>query len=459
MRLAVQNALKTMQLNKQKVLVSELKIGMYVCELDRPWLETPFLMQGFLIEADEDIGTLSKHCEFVYIDVARGTVKPGTFSHAVAPAVETKQQSQTVIPLRKAKAQPTVVRSDKQRLMKLLSGRSLRKYRDSVAWNQEIISAKKAVEGLNTAIKDMFVSIKQGSGIQFSKLKQAVSPLVSSIERNPDACIWLARLKNQDSYIYKHSVASSIWAVAMGRELGLPPADLKSLALGALLMDIGKLRVPQELLRKKGVVNEQELRVLRNHVCHSIDALRNTSSSNQDIWDMVAHHHERHNGSGYPRGLRGDSIPLVAKIAGIVDCYDAMTSDRPYARSVSPSSAIKHLYQARDTEFDSVLVEEFIQAVGLYPAGTLVLLSSGEVAIVIAEGRARRLKPKVLLLLDADKTPLDELKIINLLEAQCPNSGKSIDIVQSLEPGSFGIDPETIAFDPSAVPLNTADIG
>lgn len=450
-----------MRLVRQKVLVSDLAIGMYVCELDRPWLETPFLMQGFLIETENDINTLADYCEFVYIDVARAAGEAATFNHDIVPLKEAdpQQGEHVVTPLRPAKAQPTIVRTDKHRLMKLLDGRPVRKYRDSIEWNREVKAAKKAVEGLNAAIKEMFVTIKQGSGIQFSKLKQAVSPLVSSIERNPDACIWLARLKNQDSYIYKHSVASSIWAVALGRELGLPPAELKSLALGALLMDIGKLRVPQELLRKKGAVSEQELKILRDHVNHSLDALKKTSSTNQDVWNMVAYHHERYDGSGYPHGLSGDEIPLFAKIAGIVDCYDAMTSDRPYTRAASPSSAIKHLYHARDKEFDAVLVEEFIQAVGLYPAGTLVLLSSGEVAVVIAEGRTRRLKPKVLLLLDAEKRPLDELKVINLLEAQCPDTGKSIDILQSLEPGSFGIDPETIAFDPSNVPLTASEIG
>jgi len=155
---------------------------------------------------------------------------------------------------------------------------------------------------------------------------------------------------------------------------------------------------------------------------------------------MIEYHHERHDGSGYPKGLKGDQIPIFARIAAIVDCYDAITSHRSYAKALPPSMAIKMLYEWRDVDFQAELVEEFIQAVGIYPAGTLVELSSGEVGVVLSEYRTRRLRPKVMILLDANKKPVTDVQTVNLLETTHTQDGKSLDIVNSLEPDAYGID-------------------
>ena len=155
---------------------------------------------------------------------------------------------------------------------------------------------------------------------------------------------------------------------------------------------------------------------------------------------MVAHHHERYDGSGYPSGLVRDEIPPFARIAGIVDTYDALTTKRHYAKAVSPSDAIKILYEARDEDFQAELVESFIQAIGIYPAGTLVELSSGEVGVVVAEYRTRRLRPKVMLLLDANKNRLAISKLIDLQETTDYSGSPSLSIKKSLEPEAYGID-------------------
>jgi putative nucleotidyltransferase with HDIG domain len=264
--------------------------------------------------------------------------------------------------------------------------------------------------------------------------------MIDSIARNPDACIWLARMKQQDSYTYQHSVGAAIWAVALGRQLGLPRPDLRSLAIGGLLFDVGKLGVPAELLRATRKLSDEEFAEVRNHVKRGVEMIQNSGLMNRDVLDMVAHHHERHDGSGYPQGLAGDSIPIYARIAAIVDCYDAITSHRSYARAIPPSVAIKMLYEWRDLEFQAELIEEFIQAVGIYPAGTLVELSSGEVAVVVAEYRTRRLRPRVMVLLDADKQPLADLKMIDMLNQTSTEDGQPLDIVNSLEPEAYGID-------------------
>jgi hypothetical protein len=159
---------------------------------------------------------------------------------------------------------------------------------------------------------------------------------------------------------------------------------------------------------------------------------------------MMEFHHERHGGHGYPRGISGNDIPVFGRIAAIVDCYDAITSRRPYAPAMSPSHAVKKLYAWRDIDFDAELVEEFIQAIGIYPAGTLVELSNGEVGVATAGYRTRRLRPQLLLVLDRDKKPYAEPRPLDLLTVTHEQDGKPLEIATSLEPGSFGVNPETL---------------
>jgi len=159
---------------------------------------------------------------------------------------------------------------------------------------------------------------------------------------------------------------------------------------------------------------------------------------------MITHHHERHDGSGYPDGLRGDDIPIFARIASIVDCYDAITSQRSYARAIPPSTAIKMLYEWKDIDFQAELIEEFIQAVGIYPAGTLVELSTSEVGVVMEAYRSRRLRPRLMILLDANKQALQPPRTLDLLAEKTAADGSPLDILNSLEPNSHGINMSTI---------------
>lgn len=276
------------------------------------------------------------------------------------------------------------------------------------------------------------------------RIKRSVEPMIDSISRNPDACIWLTRLKQQDEYTYQHSLAASIWAVALGRQLGLPRSDLRSLAIVGLLFDIGKLRVEPELLHCPRPLTPEEFDAVKEHVRYGVEMIGETGLMNSDVLDMVAHHHERYDGSGYPQGLAGDDIPIFGRIAGIVDSYDAVTGRRSYAKTKSPSAAIKMLHDAKDIDFQAELVEEFIQAVGIYPAGTLVELSSGEVVVVVAEYRTRRLRPRKMVILDADKQPVSGVRMIDLLKETHCKDGRPLDIVSSLEPGAYGIDMNSI---------------
>ena len=397
-----------------QVNCSELKPGMYVSGLDRPWLEVPFPVQGFRIETAEDVLRIQKYCQYVYVDSTKSVLSSGITHKAPSRPRRTKEQ--------------------------IFEGRKLKVYADSTTWTEEFPRAKAAVETLTGAVDSIFEQAVRGSVLDVVKVKQSVDPMIDSISRNPDACIWLARLKQQDTYTYQHSVGAAIWAVALGRQLGLPRPDLRSLAIGGLLFDIGKLRLNPELLGTPRSLTDAEFGELRGHVGLGVDMIRDSGLMNKDVLDMVAHHHERHDGSGYPNGLSGDAIPVFARIAAIVDCYDAITSHRSYSRAIPPSAAIKKLYEWRDLEFQGELVEEFIQAVGIYPAGTLVELSSGEVAVVVAEYRTRRLRPKVMVLLDANKEACLKVRMIDLMSEKTTADGRPLEITNSLEPEAYGID-------------------
>jgi len=398
-----------------KIFSADLETGMYVSSLDRPWLETPFSLQGFQLESEEDVLRLQEYCQYVYIDSAKSVQDPAIIR-------------------RKVRNRP------RKSTQQLFSNRALKKYKDGSGWGEEYPKAQAAVQVLSEGIDDIFGRLAGGGSLDMVRVKKSVEPMIDSISRNPDACIWLARMKQEDKYTYQHSLGASIWAVALGRQLGLPKSDLRSLAIGGLLFDVGKLGVETELLNTERPLTDDEFQQVRDHVKLGVDMIEGSGLMNQDVIDMITYHHERHDGSGYPKSIRGDDIPVFARIAAIVDCYDAITSHRSYARAIPPSTAIKMLYEWKDIDFQGELVEEFIQAVGIYPAGTLVELSSGEVAVVVAEYRTRRLRPQVMVLLDADKQALADIKTIDLRSRTTMADGKPLDITGSLEPDAYGID-------------------
>jgi HD-GYP domain-containing protein (c-di-GMP phosphodiesterase class II) len=403
-------------LNSLKVYVTELDIGMFVSGLDRPWLDTPFATQGFLLESRTDIDRVRDYCNFVFIDTQKSRQQGTSLERKMRP---------------KRRRVP---------VENIFPDRTFEPYQDEDEWKEEHPRAVIALDMLVDDITDIFDHVSDGGTLDVLRLKKSVDPIIASISRNPDACLWLTRLKQHDEYSYQHSLSASIWAVALGRQLGLHRRHLRSLAIGGLLMDVGKLRVDPKLLQAERSLTPDEMVQIRHHVSHGVELVHESGIINQDVIDMVAHHHERYDGSGYPQGLSGDQIPPVARIAAIVDTYDAITCKRSYAPALSPSEAIRTLYKARDEKFQAELVEAFIQAVGIYPAGTLVELSSGEVGVVVAEYRTRRLLPKVILVLDANKKALPKPRTLDLLTASSEDEKLPLTIAKSLEPGAYGID-------------------
>jgi HD-GYP domain-containing protein (c-di-GMP phosphodiesterase class II) len=422
-----------MEMETRKTPIQNLVLGMYVAQLDRPWLETPFLFQGFIIKTKEEIEALRRYCEFVYVDAK--TLPPENCS---APPVST--------PLKKTEIEDSP--SEKQGFLGRLFSSVKRQpteaqpgefYQDNSSLKEELPKAKEIHTKSSSILKDVMDVVRRGGKLDLNAIESAVSPMIESVLRNQDAMIWLSRIKKIDDYSYGHSVSCSVYAIALGRQLGLPKEDINVLGLGAMLLDVGKTQIPKNLLCKPDKLTAEEMALTRQHVEFGLTILKRTPDVDERITQMVRSHHERYDGSGYPDGLKGPDIPVYARIAGIVDFYDALITPRPYAPPVSEYDAMRGLHQRANSAFQAEMVEQFVQAVGMFPNGALVELSNGEVGVVMEQNRVRRLRPNVLVILNSDKQPLETPMQRNLREQTGEEGGLWID--RGLESGAYDIDP------------------
>jgi HD-GYP domain-containing protein (c-di-GMP phosphodiesterase class II) len=262
---------------------------------------------------------------------------------------------------------------------------------------------------------------------------------VDGVLRNQDAVLWLTRLQSHDQTAHARGLQAAVYMAHLGSHLGLPREDLKRLALGGALLDIGKMQVPKEILRKPGPLDADELRQARSHVEIAMRLLDASGVVDSRVRQMVERHHERENGSGYPARMLGDAIGLYGRIAGIVDTFLALSGARSYAPALPMDDCLRVLLRARGTLFHAPLVEHFIQMIGLYPVGSLVELSTGEVAAVLSHNRVRRLRPRVLVMMGADGKPLARPMALDLLYQPHDATGEEIRIMRGLPVGSHGI--------------------
>ena len=401
-----------------RISVQGLSLGMYVSRLDRPWLETAFLMQGLTITSDDEIAMLQRICNHVWIDVTLGrTPDPRHLAFAEPAAAQQVRASAEVQELRKTNWD---IQADVQ---------------------TELRQAEAVHASLEASIDEVMHDLQGGKRLDLDKLKDGVDAMIDSILRNPTAFVWLKEMKRRDDYAYQHAMGCAIWSASFGRHLGLERAELQLLALGGLLCDVGKTRLPMELLSKHTPLDAAEVALVHRHVEHGLEIIDATPGLSPRIREIVATHHERHDGSGYPWRLAGNEIPIFGRIMGVVDSYDAMTCTRPYAQSRSPHQAVNELYLQRDKQFQAELIEQFIQNCGIYPTGSLVELSNGQVAVVTDVHSLKRLRPRVMLLLDADKLPLQHFRVLDLGEVEEDERGLPLTVKSGLPTGAYGIDP------------------
>lgn len=398
----------------KKIDVKYLKIGMYVEELDRPWEETPFLFQGIYLRTFEDIQEVQRFCKYVYVaaDEENALSKP---------FMERKN----------------FVKKNKNKSVKPFD----LMHHNKVFYEEEVSEAKAIKLRAKELIDEMHEDIRNGKAIDVERSKEVVEDITHSVIKNSDALLWLTYLKNRDQYTALHSLNVCILSILFGGHLGLEEHFLQELGLGALLHDIGKLRVPLEILNKPDKLTANEFEIMKRHPALGVKILQVTSGLPKTVFDIVYTHHERINGKGYPRNLRSDELTRFSKIVSIVDVYDAMTSNRVYRNGRSCSEVMDFIYALRNCHFDNYLVEKFVECLGIFPVGSLVELNTGEVGVVIFHNRNQPRKPTILLILNENKSRYYPLKILNLSLL-----GKSqYKITQGLSAGAYDIRTEDYA--------------
>ena len=393
---------------KVQLHVSQLKLGMFVSELDRPWLGTQFLFQGFRIQSVQEIERLRTVCEHVYIDIEKSRTVGAATTRKTAP--------------------------------------DRRIYTLAASFEDEIHTANEIRESTRLTVDQLFDDVAHGRMIDMAGIKRLMHNTVDGVLRNPDAYICLTQLKQRDEYTAQHSINVSVLALTLARHLGLNRDDMETLGVAALLHDIGKIKTPLEVLNKPDRLTSDELDIMKQHPLIGRQMLENRYQLPYHIADVAFSHHERISGEGYPRGLKTDEISVFSKMVAIVDVYDAITSDRCYHDGISPTQALTKMYNWRLTDFDGELLEQFIQCVGIYPVGTVVELTSGEVGLVISVNPESRLKPKVNVLLDREKRPIFPHRVVDLASGQSNDPESNCAVRQVLAPDAYGINiRETLA--------------
>ncbi len=403
---------------------------MYVCNLDRPWEQTPFPVHGFYIRDLDEVRRLKVNCNHIFIDTKKG----------IAPS--SPQESEQVDGSKRpflGKLAPLKINSSA--------------YTDVTPLNKEMAQAQAAYDRILTELDILMSQVMTNNVGSVQRFVQASHAVVDTILSNPDAFMWLLRVKKMDDGTYYYLLRAASWAILFGRHLGLAKNDLYALCLSLLLKDIGALNLPSSLVAKKHSwnVSMSPPDIAFTITENTVNLLKAIPEIHPKVIKIIKMHYERLNGSGGPQGLEGDNIFLLSKVSAIADFYDRVSYLKGAKCAVAISKAVSHLYAVRGIQFQDDLVVEFIKSIGLYPTGTLVKLTSHEVAVVVEQNYERRLKPKVMMIIDAQGKALDKSYIVDLYEddkqkQSLIDSGKKsikqvnkIDIVEDIEPYDYPI--------------------
>lgn len=385
---------------KVKIPADSLQLGMYVVELDRPWLDVPLMFQKLVVKREVELKTLKEYCKYVYIEVDE------QFWSLQKDKLKAK-----------AKTAPLP---------------------ENTPLHHELKRAHGTYEAAREEAINIFEMAKMGMRIDIGHTRRVIQSCMISIMSNANALFWLTRIKDKSQFTAEHSVRVAVLAIALGKYLKLDEQQLELLGLCGMLHDLGKTQIPEEIVDKPCQLTQVEMRVMQKHTILGYELVNSDPSINQTVKDVIKNHHAHIDGTGYPK-LPAEQISFYCRIISIVDAYDTMTSDTCYKRSISARDALKELFNQRNKQFDGELVEAFIRMLGIYPPGTLVEMSNGEVGIVISTHPEKKLKPKVELVRDSEGK-LRKSLIIDLSKLPSDKSGMRYSIKRPLADGAMGFD-------------------
>lgn len=350
----------------KKINVNQLIVGMYLHEVCGSWMENPFWKSGFIITDPKEIQKiLASSISDVWIDNAKGFDISSGESVADEPG-SAQDEKPEALPQTK-----------------------------TVSVADELERAAQICAKSKRAVMAMFQEARMGAAVNTADAQKLVEDISDSINRSPNALISLARLKSADDYTYMHSVAVCALMVALSKCLHLDKAQTRSAGIAGLLHDLGKAVIPLEILGKPGKLTDEEFTVIKTHPKEGHQLLLSSSGVDDIALDVVLHHHEKTDGSGYPEGLKDSEITLYAKMGAICDVYDAITSNRPYKAGWDPSESLRKMAEWTHGHFDPKIFQAFVKSLGIYPIGSLVRLSSGRLGIVIEQSEHSLLQPSI----------------------------------------------------------------
>lgn len=352
----------------KKIPISQLRLGMHLQAFCGAWLDHPFWRTKFILTDPQDIALIhASAIKEVWIDVIKGDdVDAGE-----APALETVEAAEDIPCPAAAPLEQT-----------------------SSSFSDELKRATQIVNKGREAVVSMFQEARMGKAIEAEAAAPLVEEISNSVLRNPGALISLARLKTADDYTFMHSVAVCALMIALARQLGLDEQQTREAGMAGLLHDLGKAMIPLEILNKPGKLTDEEFAIVKTHPLEGYKLLLNGKGVSNITKDVCLHHHEKVDGSGYPRALSADKISLFAKMGAICDVYDAVTSNRPYKAGWDPGESLKRMAEWKG-HFDPLIFQAFVKSLGIYPIGSLVRLASGKLGVVIEQGDKSLLTPKV----------------------------------------------------------------
>jgi putative nucleotidyltransferase with HDIG domain len=399
----------------KKIQVQQLKVGMHVSDFNAGWLNHPFVLNSMKIDNDEQIQkVLANGIKELFIDTARG-LDVGDAPTGKEAAEQTKRQLESLAETAKPKM------PERQ-----------------VSLAEEMSRAKNTFTEATKVIRGVMDDIRLGRQIEIGASKAIVEKITSSVMRNGNAMQSMRRLKHLDDYTFLHSVSVCTMLTSFSKAVGLDVATTHDVALGALLHDIGKMRVNLSVLNKPAKLSDEEFLHMKSHVVLGSDLLRQMSGVPKIAFEPLEMHHERFDGSGYPNGLAGMEISQVGRMSAIVDVYDAITSDRCYHDPMSPADGIRKLFEWSKFHFDPELVQIFVKSIGIYPVGTLVRLESGRLGIVIEQRESNLLTPVVRVVFDAKRNYYVTPEDVDLSRPM--GAGGADKIVGHESPGKWKID-------------------
>lgn len=403
-----------MALETIKVYTDQLQLGMYVSELDRPWIGSGFLFQGFQIRDKDELAKLRNKCDYVFVDREKTP-------NDLVDQVESERAANAI----QRQAAASIVPTDHQRSLK-----------------QGVGVVGKVRERGREVMDNVLDRLEQGTAIEPEEAREVVKGISDSVAKNPDAAMWLTNLKKTSEDTAAHSMNVCALATQFARHLGYSAERIDMIGQGALLHDVGKIRTPKAILNKPGVLTPEEMKVMQQHAEQGHAVMRLMKGVSEGALQIIRNHHERLDGTGYPDKLKGHDIPEFVRVISICDTYDELISDRAYHKGMTAHQAITIMSRSAERQFGKDLMQEFIRCIGIYPVGSVVKLSDGSLGMVLSANPDARLKPIIMLLVDKDGKQIEEEKLINL--AKMADEGDSIFIQDTVDPSEHGIDMDAI---------------